>query len=438
MKTLNTFFQNSALASWILFIAWFILPVANYSQEQLTLGNYFWIMGVGLPFFFYLTKASLASCISLIWLFYRGGLRSIQWHWVDVCCVVFVISPILSVLHENNEGWKSLLDSVYLFIVWGVPYLIGRMVLTSKVDLIKSLEIFVVISLIATPFFLAEFFLSPFFYELLYGFHPFNHDGAERALNYRPMLLLEHGNQLGMWYSTAALAAFGLWKSGKQVLYTLNMNYVHLCLVLMLLLSQSRGAIVLYILGVVFTLIAEKVRPRVLALSLLSILAFVTLIPVFFGDQLYVFAKTTEVGQQLVSLIKEAGGRSLTWRVGQDLKNAVLIKENFLVGVGSINWSLDGEVRPWGAIMLILGGYGATGLLAWSALLVSPLLLVFKLMSASQASLREKQLMFVVANILVLNWLDAILNSFFIVVLIVWSGSIVTLAQVKVKKSLLQ
>jgi len=98
---------------------------------------------------------------------------------------------------------------------------------------------------------------------------------------------------------------------------------------------------------------------------------------------------------------------------------------------------LEGEVRPWGAIMLLLGGYGVIGLLAWSALLVSPLLLTFKLMKASREHFREKHLVFVIATILVLNWLDAILNSFFIVVLIVWSGSIVTLAQEKAKKSFL-
>jgi hypothetical protein len=99
----------------------------------------------------------------------------------------------------------------------------------------------------------------------------------------------------------------------------------------------------------------------------------------------------------VVSLIKKVGGRSLIWRVGHDLKNVVQIKENFLVGVGSINWSLDEEVRQWGAIILTF----------WHGqlLLVSLLLLVFKLMSTSLALPREKQLMFVIANILVLNWL---------------------------------
>jgi hypothetical protein len=151
-----------------------------------------------------------------------------------------------------------------------------------------------------------------------------------------------------------------------------------------------------------------------------------------FAKQIHEFAKNTPVGQQTVQIIKDLGGRSLTWRIGSDLKNAQILKENLFTGSGTVNWSQD-NIRSWGAILLILGGYGIIGLVAWSSLMLYPLFLTIKRLNLNRKTdeINFNWFVLVIAVAIVTNWMDAFLNSFFIVSLLIWSGGLVNISKNK-------
>jgi hypothetical protein len=432
------FDRNTAL-SWLLFTGWFLLPVAFYGESEIIRTNiegYFWVMGVGLPFYFIVTKASVTSMLALFWSVVVLRVYSLRQplHWLDLSLLIFVLSPFLSMFKGNTTFISNFESALYLVVVWGVPYFVGRRFITSDTKLISSAEVFVIISLIGSPFFIIEFFMSPIFYEYIYGFHPFNSDGELRYFNFRPMLLLEHGNQLGMWYSTAAIIAFGFWKfSNKQKIFFLKVSHVHHYIVFILLLSQSRGAIILYAIGVSIIYLLTCFRKKILIIYFMLALLVITAVPLMFAKQIYSFAKTTPLGQQTVQVIKDIGGGSLTWRIGSDLKNAQVLKENFFTGLGTINWNQD-NVRSWGAILLILGGYGIGGLIAWSTLILYPLFLTVKQLNLERekSEIELSWFVLIIAITLVANWLDAFLNSFFITSLLIWTGGLVNISQNKV------
>jgi O-antigen ligase len=435
-----TLFDKNSIFSWLLFTGWFLLPVAFYGNSEIIRTNidgYFWVMGVGLPFYFIVTKASATSILALIWSMCALKIDSLrkQMHWLDLCLLIFILSPFLSMYKGNTTLIDSLESVLYLLVVWGVPYFVGKIFITSHAKLSKSAEVFVIISLIGSPFFLIEFFMSPIFYEYVFGFHPFNNDGEVRYFNFRPMLLLEHGNQLGMWYSTAALVAFGFWRfSNKQKIFFIKVNYVHHYSVFILLLSQSRGAIILYGIGVSLILLLRCIRKKIFIIYFMLALLAITVIPLVFAKQIYGFAKHTLAGQQTVQVIKDLGGGSLTWRIGKDLKNAQILKENFFTGLGTVNWSKD-NVRSWGAILLILGGYGIVGLVSWSLLMLYPLFLTIKQLNLhrkkDENEMEYSWFVLIIAFALVTNWVDAFLNSFFIVSLLIWSGGLVNISKNK-------
>lgn len=432
----HSMFNRNSIISWILFIGWFCMPVALYSEAEIiktNLEGYFWVLGVAFPFYFFITKATVTSLLLLIWVSTVAKF-SFKWkpiHWLDLSLIAFVISPSSSLYKNNISTAESIENVLYLGFVWGVPYFIGRLYLSSFSALQKSVEIFLIISLLATPFFLVEFFTSPIFYDYVYGFHPFNSDGELRYINFRPMLLLEHGNQLGMWYSTAAFLAFGFWQFTKQqkILFV-KVSYVHHCLFTILLISQSRGAILLYLFGITFTLLLRQLKSKAVLLYLTISLLIVIATSLVFSNQIYSFAKQTSIGQETVQLVKNIGGASLTWRIGKDLQNVQTIKENFFTGQGSMNWNKEG-VRSWGAILLILGAFGILSLSSWSSLILYPLFTSVRHLSLhnGEEELHKSWFILIVAITLGLNWLDAFLNSFFIVGILVWAGAIVSILQ---------
>lgn len=438
----QTLFDRNSAFSWLLFAGWFLLPVAYYDELEINRTNingFFWVMGVGLPFYFIVTKASIISMFALLWGMFNVRILSMraQWNYVDLSLLIFVLSPFLSIYKDETTLVGVIESALYLAIVWGTPYFVGRVFISSNAKLSASAEIFVIISLIGSPFFLVEFLTSPIFYEFIYGFHPFNSDGEVRYFNYRPMLLLEHGNQLGMWYSTTALIAFGFWRfSKKRTILSFKANYVHHYSVLLLLLSQSRGAIILYVMGVSLILLLMCIRKKIFILYFMLALLVITAVPLLFAKQIAVFAKHNPVGQQTVQIIKDLGGRSLSWRIGSDLKNAQALKENFFSGVGTVNWAKD-SVRSWGAILLILGAYGIVGLLAWFSLLLTPLFLAVKQLDINRKvdEADNRWFFLVIALALAINWADAFLNSFFIVSLLIWSGGLVSIDKNKQRQN---
>ncbi len=123
-------------------------------------------------------------------------------------CVV----PVFSAL-ANMQAFPILVRSeLYQILAWGVPYFFGRVYFTDTVSLRMAAKAFVIAGMAYVPICLIEIFTGPQIYAHLYGYQPYRWIGAERYVGFRPIGLLEDGNQLGIWMATSALIAIWLWR----------------------------------------------------------------------------------------------------------------------------------------------------------------------------------------------------------------------------------
>src|SRR5207249_3986432 len=136
--------------------------------------------------------------------------------WLDAPMIGWCLVPIASTLANGQPLAEGLAQTRYLALAWGVPYLMGRIYLGSDESLLRLGLALVLGGLLYVPLGLLEFVDGPFFYALAYGSHPYQTEGAARFVGQRPIVFLEHGNQLGIWIASAAVAAVWLWWSGRM------------------------------------------------------------------------------------------------------------------------------------------------------------------------------------------------------------------------------
>ena len=120
------------------------------------------------------------------------------------------IVPSLSAVANPQSFGAGLRGVLYLALAWGVPYLMGRLYFSDTESLRLAAKAFVIAGLAYVPVCLLEVVTGPRIYAALYGYQPYRWIGAQRYLGFRPVGLLEDGNQLGIWMATSALIAIGL------------------------------------------------------------------------------------------------------------------------------------------------------------------------------------------------------------------------------------
>jgi hypothetical protein len=148
---------------------------------------------------------------------------------------------------------------VRFFFEGGMPYLVGRLVVTSSRDARTLVSTFVGLGLVYSLFMLFEMRMSPNLHYWIYGYH-FHSDFSQtvRWGGYRPTVFLAHGLTVGLFALAAALFAatearitrrrFGL-RTGWSTLY----------LVMILVLCRSTGAIIM---GLVTLPVVALASPR--------------------------------------------------------------------------------------------------------------------------------------------------------------------------------
>src|SRR5260370_55879 len=105
--------------------------------------------------------------------------------WVPISLLVFRRYPIRKAMLFNFVGGWTVLPAANYASIGGLAYI---------------------------PLCIFEMIRGPRIYAWLYGYLPFQWNGAQRFLGYRPIGLLENGNQLGIWMATASLIALWLWR----------------------------------------------------------------------------------------------------------------------------------------------------------------------------------------------------------------------------------
>lgn len=378
------------------FLGWSLLPVLDYPQSPDTRA----IVGIALPGANLITKAALLPVVLCLFALILSDLRRLRPNLLDIALLLFCAVPLL---HGRP------LDALYLLGAWGGTWALGRLLVATPGARRDALTIAAAAGLLLLPVAVLEGLRPAWLYGTIYAPHPYADDGVVRYLGYRPIGFFEHGNQYGIWIAMAALAAIELarddrrWRWGAGVL------------VAMALAAQSAGAIVLLGIGAA-ALLLRPTPPRWLlpltgAVVIAGAAVFLSgVIPI---DHL---VRDTAPGQALLDAFGSVGRGSFPWRISQDLRVLPLIAEHPLIGQGTTDWWRPVNARPWDLPMLVIGQYGAIGLI----LLAAPMLAG----AVSIINAGERDERFALAVIILLAGADALLNSAIYFPAILFAGAL--------------
>ena len=410
----------------VLLGGWVFLPVGRYPPGSAEAIFPFWIIGLATPSDMLLTKAWLAPFAALLGaaVFDAKTFFAFRPRRVDVPMLAWCLWPILqSVFVESNAHPSALVAATYLVGSWGLPWWLARIYFCAAESQWAMLRALTYSALACLSFSVLEAAVGPTVYGWFYGSHPFRADGAERYLGFRPIGFFEHGNQHGIWVSLCTLVAvwcFLVRPSGRSRKVAAGIAVIAMA---MSITAQSVGALLLFAAGGLLLFSARFLRTRQVVFGTLSALVLSTLIYTSGWIPISQIGKNTVWGQSVVSAFKAAGRGSFTWRISQDQKLLPEIKAHPVVGSAQWDWWRVKNTRPWGLAMLLLGQFGAVGLMLCFGSVLWPALRAFwRAPLASAWTLEAMPLL--LATVIVLAMLDALMNSFIFFPAILLAGSL--------------
>ena len=362
------------IAILINFVAgWAVLPSAAFAPTDAPFP--YWILGTCLPSDHFFTKASVTgiTCLIGVLVFDRESFSRFKLSFWDLPMLAWCVVPLFSAL-ANIQGFSVAVRSeLYQIFAWGVPYFFGRVYFADTVSLRMAAKAFVIAGMAYVPICLIEIFTGPQIYAHLYGYQPYRSIGAERYVGFRPIGLMEDGNQLGIWMATSALIAIWLWRRRLvTAIFRVPIAWISGILFVTTLLCQSVGSIVLLFCLLPFLFIRQSYLPRaVAALFLLAILAFMGL-RVANIISLRSLVEHNAAAYSVAQFFKGIQRQSFGWRLSQDEKYIDTALAEPLLGTGAWDWWKSTGSRPWGLWLLALGMYGLAGLLALECLQLLP------------------------------------------------------------------
>jgi hypothetical protein len=352
---------------------WAVLPTAAFAVTSARFP--YWIIGTCLPSNYLVTKASVTGAMGLIGILCFdprsfGRLRSSYW---DIPMLVWCMVPLLSGLANRQAIGACLSSELYQVLAWGVPYLAGRLYFSDTESMLLAAKAFVIGGMVYVPLCLIELFTGPQMYAHLYGYQPYRWIGAQRYLGFRPVGLLEDGNQLGIWMATSTLVALWLWRRSqvKEIL-GIPIGWVGSIVLMVTLLCQSVGSIVIVVGVLPFLFLGRGYVTRVLTAAVL--LAILVLTSLRLANVMSVRALATHDGAAIATahFLKKIGRNSFGWRLAQDEKHVGVALERPILGSGEWDWWKGSSSRPWSLWLLAFGMYGVVGLLALQCLQLLP------------------------------------------------------------------
>jgi hypothetical protein len=354
---------------------WAVLPAANYVDQHVLFP--YWIIGTSLESDYFFNKAVILGFTGIlgVYLFDRSGFKRFKLTVWDLPMGMWLLAPLLSSI-ANPDNWaEGLGGELYQLLAWGSPYLIGRLYFTDTQSLRLAAKAFVIGGLAYIPFCLFEFFAGPRIYEFVYGYLPFQWIGAKRFVGYRPVGLLENGNQLGIWMATATLIAVWLWRrKTANAILGIPMLVVAVALFAVTILCQSTGAILLLVALIPFVFVDPRHLSRTVSILLVLGILFFAAFRISNIVSLRELVKEDPTAHAVASYLKSIGKGSLGWRLGQDERHIDTALNEAILGYGQWDWWNQGVERPWGLWLLTFGMYGSVGLLSLEALLLIPAL----------------------------------------------------------------
>ncbi len=407
------------------FAGWLLLPVGNFPPGSADATFPYWITGAALPSDMLLTKMWWPPVVALAGVLWRDRQTLLQLRpdWRDVPLVLFCLWPIVQwpfTLQPDPLPWAA---ALYLCAAWAVPWLLGRAYFRGREGGIRFLRAFVLGLAVIGPVTILEGIMGPKVYGWFYEPHPFRFDGIHRYIGYRPLGFFEDGNQYGIWVAATALSAVALWQSEFTPRTRGLLGSIAAMALIIALMSQSMGAILLLLLGLAFlwkrgTLIVGWTLRIALLIAVVGGVAFVSgRLP------LRNMAEHTSVGREIVHAIRQAGRGSILWRLARDQQALSIFREHPVLGTAQWDWWRQFGERPWDLATLLLGQFGAIGLIFALASLLMPAIGTLRMPSwqVSRDSLPSSAL----AIIVLIGVADMLFNTFILYPAILAAGALV-------------
>ncbi len=309
----------------------------------------------------------VAACI-LGWNWARGD-RSLHWSLCDVAFGLWIATPVLCGVFNPSPFLADVRQSLYLGVVWGGPYWLGRSACRTRDDLRGMLGVLVVAGGISLLPALAEFATGRFVYSMLYGYQPFQNVGEVRYFGYRPLLCFEDPNQVAMWWLTVAMAAWVITPKRSNNPWTWVLLGTTLALPF---LFQGIGASVLTLVGVAAlsvrwppTVLLTSVRWRLWAGAAIGISAVLFLARGPLLGSVRSMLQRSGMEPAVKDLMRAVSLDSFSWRLAREVDGNTAWNQHPVFGWGTVTFWKDAGMneRPWGLFSMVTGTYGWVGVL---------------------------------------------------------------------------
>lgn len=365
-------------------------------------------------------------------LFDRSRLFSFRPRAIDLPMLVYCVTPCLTSVTNHLGIYDGLSASLEEAIVWGLPYLVGRLYFSDLAGQ-RSLAVALLIGgLLYVPLCLYEIRMSPQLHRIVYGTAQHAFSQSVRLGGYRPMVFLKHGLMVGMWMAMASLVGIWLWRSGTiRRIEGWPVAWLLVPLVGTAVFCRALGALVLLAAGLAVLFLSKWLRTPVLLAAALMVAPAWSLLR----------ATGTWSGETLVGLVKEHidPERADSLQVRFDNENYLAAKalERPILG-----WGRWGRSRVYDEIgadvsttdslwIMALGTSGIVGLAATFLALLLPVFLFTRRFPVWTWSRPEVAPSAVLAMLLVLHSWDDLVNympnSVFLLALGALSGLVVRL-----------
>jgi hypothetical protein len=322
------------------------------------------------------------------------------------------------------EGASGVLANV---LVFGVPYLLGRLYLGDREGLADLADGLVLAGLVYAPLCLWEIRMSPQLHRLAYGYtaSPVFAQNI-RFGGYRPTVFMSHGLMVALFMASTALVAYWLWRTGaRRTLAGLPLGVVTLALSGTTLLCKSTGAAALLVAGVVVLEGTRHLATPALVLLLMAIP------PAYCAARLGGWS-----GAEVVALSAGAGrdrAQSVQFRLQNERELVAKALERPWLGWGRWGRSRihDGTGRDVSIVdslwIITIGESGLTGLVALWLALAAPALLLLRAAPARHWGERGLGAAAALVVVGLVSVVDDLLNTMATPVGLVIAGALVSL-----------
>jgi hypothetical protein len=345
-------------------IAWLFLPMFGYDLPNVP--------------DYTKTSATTFGVFLAALLFDSGRVLAFRPRWFDIPMALFcLVLPIITSVTNGLGLYDGLSDVVEQFVMWGLPYLLGRLYfsdLTAQRDLAIGLMLG---GMVYVPLVLIEARMSPQLHLWVYGYH--QHDFAQtvRFGGYRPMVFMQHGIAVAAFMATATLATFWLWMSrAVKTVWNIPLVFVLPALLGATVLCRSAGALALMAggMGALTLLRFGKTRLAVIAMILAPI-AYMSLRTIggWSGADLVETARMIHA-DRAESLQTRITSENILWAHAS--KQPVFGWGKWGRNLVHDEWGNDVAI-PDGLWIILVGVYGVVGLSCFTGgMLVGPLRLI--------------------------------------------------------------